>query len=91
MNPSRCDGLTDEGRGLEEHHRRVKQRCGVERAHVRSADEITNHVLISLRAFIRLQAYRLRATTNGHETKRSTIREAKRAYLAHPLHPFRST
>ena len=91
MSSKECDDLSDKGWGIEEYHRGIKQCCGVERAHVRRADEITSHILMSLRAFIRLEVYRLRTMTSWYEAKTSIIRDAIRAYLARPLYPLGPT
>lgn len=86
MNSKECDDLADKGWGIEEYHRGIKQCCGVERTQVRNTTAITNHVLMSLRAFNRLEVYRLRTRISWYEAKTSIIRDAIRSYLARPLY-----
>ena len=86
LNSKECDDLADKGWGIEEYHRGIKQCCGVERAQVRRTDAITSHILMSLRAFIRLEVYRLRTGISWYEAKAAIIRDAIRAYLACPLY-----
>jgi hypothetical protein len=76
---------------IEEYHRGIKQFCGVERAQHRSAKAQRNHIGLALRAFLRLEVHRLRTGTFWFETKTAIIREAVRAYLAHPLYTEIST
>lgn len=83
--------LEDQGWGIETYHRGVKQCCGPERAQVRQAEGQRNHVLYALRAFLRLEAHRLRTGVSWYEAKAAILREAVRAYLAHPLYSLTST
>ena len=76
---------------IEEYHRGIKQFCGVERAQHRSAKAQRNHIGLALRAFLRLECHRLRTGMSWFEAKTAIIREAVRAYLAHPLYVQLST
>jgi putative transposase len=76
---------------IEEYHRGIKQFCGVERAQHRVAQAQRNHIGLALRAFVRLEVHRLRTGTSWFEAKTAIIREAVRAYLAHPLYSEIST
>jgi hypothetical protein len=69
---------------IENYHRQLKQCCGVERAQVRSARAQKCHILLSLRAFVRLEAHRLRTGISGYAAKAGLIREAIRLYLRQP-------
>ncbi len=69
---------------IENYHRQLKQCCGIERAQVRSAQAQKCHILLSLRAFVRLEAYRLRTGISGYAAKADIIREAIRLYLRQP-------
>ena len=69
---------------IENYHRQLKQCCGVERAQVRSAKAQKCHILLSLRAFVRLEAYRLQTGISSYAAKASLIREAIRLYLQKP-------
>ena len=90
--------------GIESYHRSLKQHCGAERSHVRSAIgqanhlllsvralaralghwRQANHLLLSVRAYLRLEVHRIRTGVSHFEAKASIIREAMRAFLAHP-------
>jgi putative transposase len=78
--------LEGKGWGIEVYHRALKQCCGVERAQVRKAVSIPRHLLLAFRAFLRLEAYRLRAGVSGYEAKTAIIREAIRCDPAYPLY-----
>lgn len=81
--PTRKEGAR-QAWGIEVYHRGIKQHCGIERAQVRSAQAQKVHVLCSLRAFLRFEALRLRKAISWYEAKTAIVREAIRAYLAHP-------
>ena len=81
--PTRKEGAR-QAWGIEVYHQGIKQYCGVERARVRSAQAQKFHVRCSLRAFLRLEALRLREATSWYEAKMRIVREAVRSYLAHP-------
>lgn len=68
---------------IESYHRGLKQCCGVERAQVRSATGQKNHLLLALRAFLRLEAHRLQTGLTWYAAKRSVVREAVRAARTH--------
>jgi len=78
--------LERRGWGIEVYHRGLKQCCGVEKAQVRKAVSILRHLLLALRAFLRLEVYRLRTGVSWYEAKLAILREAIRAYLANPLY-----
>jgi putative transposase len=69
---------------IENYHRQLKQCCGIERAQVRSAAAQKCHILLSLRAFVRLEAHRLKTGISGYAAKAGLIREAIRLYLRQP-------
>jgi hypothetical protein len=52
--------LERQGWGIEVYHRGLKRCYGVEKAQVRKAVAILRHLLLALRAFLRLEVYRLR-------------------------------
>ena len=83
--------LERQGWGIEVYHRGLKQCCGVERAQVRKAVAILNHLLLSLRAFLRLEVYRLKMGVSWYEAKMAIVRDAIRTYLAHPVYEFAPT
>jgi putative transposase len=84
MQEEKAEALTNAGWGIEVYHRGIKQCCGVEKAQVRKAGAIINHIQMSLRAFLRLEVHRLNAGISWYEAKARIIRDAIRAYLAHP-------
>jgi len=69
---------------IENYHRQLKQCCGIERAQVRSATAQKCHILLSLRAFVRLEAHRLQTGMSGYAAVAGLIREAIRLYLQKP-------
>jgi len=83
--------LERQGWGIEVYHRALKQCCRVERAQVRKAVAILGHLLLALRAFLRLEVYRLRTGVSWYEAKAAIVRDAIRHYLAHPIHTLQPT
>ena len=69
---------------IENYHRGLKQCCGVERAQVRAADAQKRHIILSVRAFVRLEAHRLHSGLSWYAAKAGIVREAIRDYLARP-------
>lgn len=84
-------GLARRAWGVETYHRQLKQYCGAERSQHRSAQAPHNHVLMPIRAFLRLEVHRLRTAVSFYESKAAIICEAIRAYLADPTHILAST
>lgn len=76
---------------IEEYHRGLKQFCGTERAQHRRAVAQRNHIGFAIRAFLRLECHRLATGVSWFEAKASIVREAIRAYLAHPRYMLPST
>jgi len=70
--------------GIETYHRAIKQHSGIERCQARSARGQRVHILCSLRAFLRLEAFRLRTAVSWQDAKLGILRGAMRAYLADP-------
>src|SRR5215208_34828 len=91
MGESEREELEGAGCGIETYHRALKQCCGIERAQVRRERAQRNHLGLSLRAFLRLEANRLRNGVSWYEAKLSIVREAVRKYLAEPLYLLTST
>jgi putative transposase len=69
---------------IENYHRGLKQFCLIERAQVRSRRAWRNHIGLCLRAFLRLESHCHHRGISWYEAKTSIIREAVRAYVAHP-------
>lgn len=76
---------------VEVYHRGLKQFTGVERAQFRLAVAQRNHIGLAIRAFVRLEVYRVRTGVSWCETKAGIIRAAIRAYLAHPFVTLEAT
>jgi len=91
MNEERFEKFSGQGWGIEEYHRGIKQCCGVERAQVRKAKSIMNHIHMSIRAFMRLELYRLMTGMSWYEAKARIVRDAVRSYIAHPVYILGST
>lgn len=77
--------------GVETYHRQLKQYCGAESSQHRSARAQHNHVLMSIRAFLRLEVHRLRSAVSFYKSQAAVIRKAVRAYLADPAHILPAT
>ncbi|MDE1728306.1 MAG: hypothetical protein KGI02_08005 [Thaumarchaeota archaeon] len=73
------------------YHRGIKQCCVVERSHVRKARSIVNHILLPVRAFLRLETYRIETGTSWYDAKNDIIRSAIRRYLSSPFCDLGST
>ena len=66
---------------IEVYHRGLKQNTGVERGQFRLLDAQKNHIALAIRAFVRLEAYRLKTGISWFEAKQIVIRQAIRAYI----------
>lgn len=86
MSESDREKLEDAGWGIEVYHRALKQCCGIERSQARRERAQRNHLGLALRAFLRLEANRLRSGVSWYEAKLSIVREAVRQYLAKPCY-----
>ncbi len=91
MTEDKREELESEGWGIEQYHRGLKQCCGVERCQLRSAEGQRAHFSFSLRAFLRMEAHRIRTGISWYEAKTSIIRDAIRQYLARPLYQLDPT
>jgi CSLREA domain-containing protein len=91
MTEEKREELEKKGWGIEVYHRGLKQCCGVEQAQVRKAVSILGHLLLALRAFLRLEVYRLQTGVSWYEAKVAILREAIRRYLAHPRYVLQPT
>lgn len=78
------DAVAAQAWTIEEYHRGLKQCCGVERAQVRKATAQRNHMLLAVRAFVRLEVHRLTTGISWYAAKTALVRAAIRAYLTCP-------
>lgn len=69
---------------IENYHRGLKQCCAVERCQCRSKVKQHGHIVLSLRAFVRLEANRLATGVSWYEAKLDIVRDSIRHYLAMP-------
>lgn len=76
---------------IEVYHRGLKQFTGIERGFFRLQVAQRNHIGLAIRAFVRLEVHRWRHQLSYFEAKTSIIRDAIRAYLAHPTLVLDST
>ena len=63
---------------IEEYHRGLKSCCGVERCQARSERRVRNHILLALRAFVRLEQQRIAADKSWYALKMEPLRDAVR-------------
>jgi putative transposase len=59
---------------IEAYHRGLKQNTGIERGQFRLLDAQKNHIGLAIRAFIRLEVYRLKTGISWFEAKQVIIR-----------------
>jgi len=69
---------------IEVYQRSLKQFTGIERGQFRLEIAQHNPIGLVIRAFVRLEDHRLRQHRSYFEAKSSILRDAMRAYLAHP-------
>jgi hypothetical protein len=76
--------MAESGWAIETYHRGIKQNTEVEGCQARSAKAQRNHIGLALRAFLRLEWHLFSTGIGWVEAKAAIIRDAVRAYLAHP-------
>ncbi len=76
---------------IEVYHQGLKQFTGIERSQHRREKPQRNHIGLAIRAYLRLEAHRLRTGISWFEAKMSIIRDAVRSYLAHPMYTLRTS
>ena len=91
MTEAQRAALAQQGWGIETYHRGLKQCCGIERAQVRTTPAVRGHLLLAIRAFVRLEVQRWRTGLSWYEAKVAIVRDAIRAYLTHPRYVLRAT
>jgi putative transposase len=69
---------------IEEYHRAIKQFCGVEKCQARKKESQRAHVLLSLRAFLRLEVQRVTNGISWFESKMKIQRVGTMEYLSRP-------
>ena len=76
---------------IEVYHQGLKQNTGIAPGQFRLAVSQSNHIGLAIRAFLRLEIYRLRTGVSWFEAKQAIIRQAIRSYLADPLYILSAT
>ena len=71
---------------IEVYHRGLKQNTGIERGQFRLLNAQKNHIALAIRAFVRLEVYRLKSGISWFEAKQSIVRHAIRTYLLNPTY-----
>jgi putative transposase len=87
-------GLSEVGRvefaelawAVEEYHRGLKQHTGAERCQARMSRAQRVHIGCAIRALVRLEWHRFTTGVSWFEAKTRIVRDAVRAYLAHPTY-----
>jgi hypothetical protein len=69
---------------IENYHRALKQCCAVEKCQARSAVAQKNHILFSLRTFVRLEVVRLRTGKSCYDSKLDIVRDAVKRFCRTP-------
>jgi hypothetical protein len=69
---------------VEVYHRGLKQFTGVEKCQHRKEQAQRNHIGLSIRAFLRLEAHRLNVGISWFKAKMSIVRQAVSEYLKNP-------
>jgi hypothetical protein len=69
---------------IEMYHRGLKQQCLIERAQCRRLRPVSNHIVLCIRAFVRLESHCYREKVSWMEAKTAIIRDAVKAYLSNP-------
>lgn len=76
--------LSEKGWLIEEYHRGIKQFCEVEKCQAKTEKAQRNHILFSLRAFLRIERFCFQTGLTWFEAKIGIVREAVKAYLRCP-------
>ena len=84
MDESEREDLGNESWKIEEYHRGIKQFCGVEKCQARKKESQRAHVMLSLRAFLRLEVQRFKNGISWFESKMKIHRVAATTYLSEP-------
>lgn len=86
MNEINRLSLAEQTWGIEMYHRGIKQVCGIEKCQCRVALAQKNHILFSIRSFLRIERYCFKIGIGWLESKINISREAVRAYLTNPIY-----
>jgi putative transposase len=78
------EAWAQQGFGIENYHRGLKQCCGIEKCQARTEAAQRGHIQLALRAFVRLETHWWNSGISWYQAKTDIIRTAIRAYLANP-------
>jgi len=84
MDETTREDLSKKAWKIEEYHRGIKQFCGVEKCQSRKKESQRAHVMLSLRAFLRLEVQRIRNGISWFESKMKIQRVGIMEYLSKP-------
>jgi putative transposase len=84
MSLEQLQNASQQAWAIETYHRAIKQTVGIEKAQVRLAVRQRNHILLALRAFLRLESHRLQTGISWYQAKFDIVRDAIHDYLAQP-------
>ena len=84
MDESEREDLGNESWKIEEYHRGIKQFCGVEKCQARKKESQRAHIMLSLRAFLRLEIQRFKSGISWFESKMKIQRVGIVEYLSKP-------
>jgi hypothetical protein len=76
--------LGEKAWNIEVYHRGLKNACHTEHFQCQTEDKVRGHILLSVRAFLRLEYCRIQHFISWYESKLAVIRDAVRAYLQSP-------
>lgn len=76
---------------IEVYHQGLKQNTGIERGQFRRTISQMNHIALAIRAYVRLEVFRLKTGTSWFDAKQAIIRDAIRSYLAVPRYILPAT
>ena len=89
--PEQREALQDQAWGIEQYHRGLKQRCGVEKCQARKAEAQRNHIRMAIQACLRPEVHRLATGIGWYEATADIVRWAIQQYPAQPRYSLNST
>jgi putative transposase len=84
MDEQKREDIGNKSWKIEEYHRGIKQFCGVEKCQSRKQESQRKHIMLSLRAFLRLEVQRIRNGISWFESIMKIQRVAIKEYINKP-------
>jgi putative transposase len=84
MDEQKREDIGNKSWKIEVYHRGIKQFCGVEKCQARKQESQRKHIMLSLRAFLRLEVQRIRNGISWFESIMKIQRVATKAYINKP-------